>query len=137
MDAGRTSAIHCCISNSLPVGYQTGDRYAVSDAGQVRLAGDVLHVQTHLAWTALSICYQKQMYDLGLRARFRNYSSDKAAEWLRQHMPVGSFFGMLAKFHEKQQESNRDRYNWSQDLNCHVHHFSDWNDTVSMLARIL
>jgi hypothetical protein len=51
--------------------------------------------------------------------------------------PVGSFFGMLAKFHEKQQESNRDRYNWSQDLNCHVHHFSDWNDTVSMLARIL
>ena len=102
----------------------------------MQLAENILHVQR--IWPDCPVdYYQKHMFDL-LATRFRNFSSDKAAEWLRKHMPVASFFGMLAKFHEKMNDnSDRNRYNWSADLNCHAHHFSDWNDTVSMLSRIL
>ena len=100
----------------------------------MQLAENILHVQR--IWPDCPVdYYQKHMYDL-IATKFRNFSSDKAAEWLRQHMPVGSFFGMLAKFHEKQ-EVRQDKYNFSQDLGCHAYYFSDWNDTVSMLCRIL
>jgi hypothetical protein len=100
----------------------------------MQLAENILHVQR--IWPDCPVdYYQKHMYDL-IATKFRNFSSDKAAEWLRQHMPVGSFFGMLVKFHAKQ-DSSCNKYNFSQDLGCHTYYFSDWNDTVSMLCRIL
>jgi PcfJ-like protein len=100
----------------------------------MQLAENILHVQR--IWPDCPVdYYQNHMFDL-LATRFRNFSCDKTAEWLRQYMPVASFFGMLAKFHEKQEATNT-KHSWSVDMNCHVYYFTDWNDTLSMLSRIL
>ena len=62
-----------------------------------------------------------------------------AKEWLREHMPVASFFQMLNKFHDKAtEEAKRNNHFFSiSEYGVHVFSFQHWNDTLSMLERII
>jgi hypothetical protein len=59
---------------------------------------------------------------------------DQLVEWLRQHMPVASFFNMLRKFHEAQSSESRSSLS---DYDYHVKSFFEMNDTFSMIMRVL
>jgi hypothetical protein len=55
-------------------------------------------------------------------------------------MPVASFFGLLAKHYTSEQERIRTNgYNVTKDhdLGIDVYRFYEWNDTMSMLNRVL
>ena len=97
-----------------------------------KLAENMLHIQR--IWPDCPVDYYQNNIDNLLGTAFRHTSTDKAYEWLREHMPVGSFFTMLSKFQEQQEERE---YNWDRKINCFVHRFRDWDDTCSMLSKIL
>ena len=59
---------------------------------------------------------------------------DNLIQWLRQNMPVASFFNMLRKFNET--ETNARMTSWS-DYDYHVKSFFEMNDTFSMIMRVL
>lgn len=59
---------------------------------------------------------------------------ERLIQWLKQNMPVASFFNMLRKFNET--ETSALRSSWS-DYDYHVKSFFEMNDTFSMIMRIL
>jgi hypothetical protein len=65
---------------------------------------------------------------------------DKTIDWLRQHMPVASFFGIFAKYYEEEQQrvrANGSNVTMERDLGLHVYGFYEWSDTINMLNRVL
>ena len=63
-----------------------------------------------------------------------------AVDWLREHMPVASFFSNLTKFYEKKMEESLTRshsYYYSTNLALSQFSFSDWDDTCSMINSLL
>lgn len=100
----------------------------------LKLAENMLHIQR--IWPDCPLDYYQNNIDNLLKTRFRHTASDRINKWLREHMPVGSFFTMLGKFQE-QKSLDESKYSFESGLDCHVHSFNDWNDTCSMLARIL
>ena len=82
--------------------------------------------------------YQNHVQEL-LTMHVRLYRmSDAATFWLRKHMPVASFFNIMAKHY--QAENNRTINSHApvdHDLGIHTYRFYEWNDTMSMLTRVL
>lgn len=90
-------------------------------------------------WPDCPVDFFQSHKDQLLGTRLRDYSSNRAEEWLRQHMPVASFFQMLRKFHDQskaQYEISHHSYAKS-EYGIPIFSFSDWNDTLSMLSRVL
>lgn len=65
---------------------------------------------------------------------------DIVARWLRQHMPVASFFSILAKFYEDEETSYRTNGRnvvLNEELRINTYRFYSWMDTYSMIGRVL
>jgi hypothetical protein len=68
--------------------------------------------------------------------------TDLTDEWLRENMPVQSFFTILSKFYlEQEEERQRCVRNYTSPTNTeygiNTYRFSDWFDTYSMISRLL
>lgn len=90
-------------------------------------------------WTDCPLDYYgdhlDQLSKVHIRSDHKERCPDLPAAWLRENMPVASFFQILRKAYEKAAEqdldlNSSDRYRIN---NC----LSDWNDTVNMLGNIL
>jgi hypothetical protein len=86
-------------------------------------------------WPDCPIDHYRTYFD-ELRCVNLNYFryDERLVEWLRQHMPVTSFFNMLRKFNEA--ESNARLSSFSEH-DYHIKSFFEMNDTFSMIMRIL
>ena len=95
----------------------------------------------HRIWPDCPIDYYQNHIQELLGMRIRSYAvQDKTVDWLRQHMPVASFFGIFAKYYEEEQQRIRaNGYNvtMDRDLGLHVYGFHEWSDTINMLNRVL
>ena len=60
-----------------------------------------------------------------------------AEEWLRENMPVSSFFHMLAKFIADAKQKPPGIRNCDSRTGLTRHYFNDWRDTVSMIGVVL
>lgn len=72
--------------------------------------------------------YIEELKTIRLDALRRN---EQLIDWLRQHMPVASFFNMLRK-HNEAEKANRNPFD-----NSEYRNFYELNDTFSMIMRIL
>jgi hypothetical protein len=61
-------------------------------------------------------------------------NNDELIYWLRQHMPVASFFNIIRKFNETPTNNRMSSFS---DYDYHVKSFYELNDTFSMIMRIL
>lgn len=62
--------------------------------------------------------------------------NDLLIAWLREHMPVTSFFNMMSKHVEQAKQDNR-RLSTYSDHDYVIHCWYEMNDTFSMMIRIL
>ena len=68
------------------------------------------------------------------------YRSTPTKEWLAEHMPVASFFGLLSKFYEKSMQEVDKRLNgymYSVDLGVSFFTFNSFLDTMNMISTLL
>jgi hypothetical protein len=63
-------------------------------------------------------------------------TNDPLIAWLREHMPVTSFFNMMSKHVEQAEQDNR-RLSTFSDYDYVIHSWYEMNDTFSMITRIL
>lgn len=98
----------------------------------------------HSLWPDCPIDYYQNNINALIGVSFRLNHNERTFEWLREHMPVASFFHMLNKYYEEQeaeiaQNQNSYRRNWSfnERLGRNVHSFSDLTDALSMLTQVL
>ena len=103
----------------------------------MRLAEDIRYVDE--IWPDCPIDYYQNHVQELLSMHMRTYRvPDAATHWLRKHMPVASFFNILAKQYEA--ENNRISSaitSKDYDLGINIYRFYEWNDTISMLVRVL
>jgi hypothetical protein len=58
--------------------------------------------------------------------------------WLRDNMPVASYFNVLTKFYSERIGNNStSEYYYDKELRCYQFPFSEWDDTISMMNKIL
>jgi hypothetical protein len=94
-------------------------------------------------WPDCPIDFYQTNVDALLEVDLALYSTHNSTdEWLRQHMPVQSFFIMLSKFYVEAQEVRQrcvDYYTrpTNTEYGINTYRFSDWSDTYSMISRIL
>jgi len=96
-------------------------------------------------WPNCPIDYYQNNIDVLLGVTFRLNQNEKTFEWLRQHMPIASFIGILSKFYQEQlQEAKKDNrlhhrrsLYYSERLGRNVFSFSDLSDALSMLTQVL
>jgi len=102
-----------------------------------RLARSIKRVNE--IWPDCPIDFYQTNVDVLLAVDLALYSSnDLSDEWLRQHMPVQSFFTILSKFYLEQEEERKKHPNmFHADYGINTYRFSDWSDTYSMISRIL
>ena len=85
------------------------------------------HYQTHAdALLAIDSCYIA-----------RQGSTD---QWLREHMPVASFFSILGKYYDQERERTKNTPHISMEryeIGVATYRFHEWSDTYSMINRIL
>ena len=104
-----------------------------------RLADSIDYIQS--IWPDCPIDYYRNHLDQLMAVRFRSvyFSSNKESltiKWLQDHMPVSSFFKILDKYCKERLEK-RYKSDYASDLGVPLFWFTDWNDTVSMLNRVL
>ena len=104
----------------------------------IKLAQSIGYVE-HI-WPDCPIDYYQNNIDRLLMVRLSHYSRRSVSFWLRQHMPVASFFHILNKYEEEQVDKrtinpNRLR-SISEETGLEILYFTEWNDTISMLLRI-
>jgi hypothetical protein len=58
-------------------------------------------------------------------------------QWLRENMPVASFFHMLAKFMAEENQKPVGIRNIDSRTGLTRHYFTDWRDTTAMIGRII
>jgi hypothetical protein len=63
-------------------------------------------------------------------------TNDSLITWLREHMPVTSFFNMMSKHVEQAEQENR-RLSTFSDHDYVIYAWFEMNDTFSMIMRIL
>jgi hypothetical protein len=82
--------------------------------------------------------FQQHMVQL-IKLQLRQHRDHEVTiQWLRQHMPVASFFKIVDKYCEGQNEDKPvTRVSYSETTGYEILWFSDWNDTLSMIARVL
>lgn len=92
-------------------------------------------------WPDCPIDYYQNHIEQMLSVDFSSYGHrDVTMEWLRKHMPVASFFQIISKYYDKEtaeQQTKHTSYHLNGELGIHIYRFYEWNDTTSMLTRIL
>jgi hypothetical protein len=87
-----------------------------------------------MIWPDCPVDYFQKHMDQLVQLQLRDRSYDITRQWLRQHMPVASFFKIVEKYCEEQTDT---RITCSDATGYPIFWFSDWNDTLSMISRVL
>lgn len=85
-------------------------------------------------WPDCPVDYFQRYMNQLVKFQLRDRKSDITRQWLRQHMPVASFFKIVEKYCQEQLDI---RPTYSDATGYQILWFSDWNDTLSMIARVL
>jgi len=102
----------------------------------LKLAAAVEYVNA--IWPDCPVDYYQRHMDQLVKLQLRDRSYDVTREWLRQHMPVASFFKIVDKYCEEQEAlQTNTRSSISDSTGYKVFWFSDWNDMLSMITRVL
>lgn len=102
---------------------------------------DMLSVISNI-WPDAPIDYYQNNLDVLISIRSIYHPNIESARlWLREHMPVASFFQILSKYYKESMDEvtnrpDRHRWTWDDDLDAHRFRFNALDDTFSMLARI-
>jgi hypothetical protein len=90
----------------------------------------------HQIWPDCPIDHYRTYFE-ELRVTNLNHlrTTDKLVDWLREHMPVSSFFNMMRKYIERSKKEDRHMYTLS-DPEHFIYSWFEMNDTFSMMARI-
>lgn len=80
--------------------------------------------------------YQTYLNEL-LQLRISFGLSDQATQWLRQHMPVGSFFSILRKQLEKSEKERKTNATYDRATDLHTYYLYELHDSFSMLGSVL
>jgi hypothetical protein len=92
-------------------------------------------------WPDCPIDYYQKHIDQLLYVIIPTYGKTlRAVRWIRNHMPVASFFSILKKYWETKEEEGGGlvhRYDYCSVLCAYRYRFSDWNDVMIMITRIL
>jgi hypothetical protein len=92
----------------------------------------------NLIWPDCPVDYFQQHMDQLMKLQLRDRHYETSRQWLRQHMPVASFFKIVDKYCEKQSKDKpMIRASYSDTTGYEILWFSDWNDTLSMISRVL
>ena len=95
----------------------------------------------HNIWPDCPIDYYQTHADALLAIEFPFVSIRyEPSEWLRNYMPVASFFSILGKYYKEEQERSKNNPHLSTQRNEYgilTYRFFEWGDTYSMIARIL
>jgi hypothetical protein len=88
-------------------------------------------------WPDCPIDYYQNYIEQMICVDFSSYGHrDVTTEWLRKYMPVASFFQIISKYYDKEVAEQK-TYAINGELGVHIYRFYEWNDTTSMLTRIL
>ena len=88
-------------------------------------------------WPDCPIDYYQNHIEQMVSVDFSSYGHrDVTMQWLNKHMPVASFFQIISKYYDKEVAEQK-TYPVNGELGIHVYRFYEWNDTTSMLTRIL
>jgi hypothetical protein len=88
-------------------------------------------------WPDCPIDYYQNHIEQILSVDFSTYGHrDVTMQWLNKHMPVASFFQIISKYYDKEVAEQK-TYAVNGELGIHIYRFYEWNDTTSMLTRIL
>ncbi len=86
-------------------------------------------------WSDCPVDHYRNYYQELRRVNLGNLRrSDQMINWLREHMPVASFFNILRKFHEVEPHG---RVSSISDHDYFIKSFWELNDTFSMIMRVL
>jgi hypothetical protein len=87
-------------------------------------------------WPDCPVDYYRTYFE-ELRVTNLNHlrTTDKLVDWLREHMPVSSFFNMMRKYVEQSKKEDR-RMSTFSDHEYFIYSWFEMNDTFSMMARI-
>jgi hypothetical protein len=90
----------------------------------------------HQIWPDCPIDHYRTYFE-ELRVTNLNHlrTTDKLVDWLREHMPVSSFFNMMRKYVEQSKKEDR-RMSTLSDHEHFIYSWFEMNDTFSMMARI-
>jgi hypothetical protein len=90
----------------------------------------------HQIWPDCPIDHYRTYFE-ELRVTNLNHlrTTDKLVDWLREHMPVSSFFNMMRKYIERSKKEDRHMYTLS-DPEHFIYSWFEMNDTFSMMTRI-
>jgi hypothetical protein len=90
----------------------------------------------HQIWPDCPVDYYRTYFE-ELRVTNLNHlrTTDKLVDWLREHMPVSSFFNMMRKYVEQSKKEDR-RMSTFSDHEYFIYSWFEMNDTFSMMARI-
>jgi hypothetical protein len=90
----------------------------------------------HQIWPDCPVDYYRTYFE-ELRVTNLNHlrTTTKLVEWLREHMPVSSFFNMMRKYVEQSKQEDR-RMSTFSDHEYFIYAWFEMNDTFSMMARI-
>lgn len=99
-------------------------------------------VSVHLIWPDCPIDYYQNNIDVLLGTNYYYNQAINTNSWLREYMPVASFFSILNKFYEAAHaehlaNQHRRNYNYDEKLCINVYRFSELSDTLSMLTQVL
>jgi hypothetical protein len=88
-------------------------------------------------WPDCPVDYYRTYFE-ELRVTNLNHlrTTSKLIDWLREHMPVSSFFNMMRKYIEQSKKEDR-RISTFSDHEYLIHSWYEMNDTFSMMTRIL
>jgi hypothetical protein len=96
--------------------------------------------QVNYIWPDCPIDYYQTHIDILIGTRWSLMNRHGSVEWIRDHMPVASFFSNLTKFYEGKVEEQAKRgssYYYSNILARQQFSFNDWDDTCSMINTLL
>jgi hypothetical protein len=87
-------------------------------------------------WPDCPVDYYRTYFE-ELRVTNLNHlrTTSKLVDWLREHMPVSSFFNMMRKYVEQSKKEDR-RMSTFSDHEYFIYSWFEMNDTFSMMARI-
>jgi hypothetical protein len=104
-----------------------------------KLFDRILYVNS--IWPDCPIDYYQNHIEQILSVDFSSYGHrDVTMQWLNKHMPVASFFQIISKYYDKEtaeQQTKLTSYHLNSELGIYIYRFYEWNDTTSMLTRIL
>lgn len=89
-------------------------------------------------WPNCPIDYIQSNIDALIGTSSYSGMSAETKLWLRDNMPVASYFNVLTKFYsEKIGAASISKYDYSDELRCHQFRFTEWDDTIGMVNKIL